>query len=216
MEVKHHNKHLGIIIFLGFMLIVIGIISYVVINYSNDQAEVKKRMEVVINSYDTFKAHVDDFNNIRDQIYNEVMKDMYYQTLGDNDLYYKELFESYSDSLEGIDGDYKEIKNYCINVLYPDASVNNKCEAIIIGYEEVVNIYVSNVKSYNKNISSYNKWLSDNNSSDSKLEKIKLDRDYLDVNGDREYKGKEDVKVDIIDQNSSSLDNDSEDSSNEE
>ena len=42
MEVKHHNKHLGIMIFIGFLLIIIGIISYIIINYNSDQAEVKK------------------------------------------------------------------------------------------------------------------------------------------------------------------------------
>ena len=203
MEVKKCNKKIGIIIFLGFLLIVIGIISYVVINYNNDQAEVKKRMEIVLNNYDIFKSKVDSFNTIRDNIYSEVIQDMYYQTLKDNDMHYKELFQSYKESLNEIDKVYKKVENKCINVLHPDSSVNNKCEAIVIGYEEVVNTYISDVTSYNKNIDSYNKWLTDNNSSDLKLEKIKLDRDYLDINGDREYKGKRTLKVDITDQDSS-------------
>ena len=200
MEVKRNNKHLGIIIFIGFLLIIIGIISYVVINYNSDQAEVKKRMDEVRESYKGFKTDVDAFNSIRDDIYNEVMQDMYYQMLKDNDARYKELYQSYSDSLEKIDKDYNGVKDKCINVLHPEADVNNKCEAIVSSYEEVVNIYVSDVNSYNSLIDSYNKWLSDNNSTDTKLDKIKLDRDYLDINGDREYNGRVDEDINISDE----------------
>lgn len=201
MEVKHHSKKLGIMILIGFLLIVIGIISYIIINYNSDQAEVRKRMEAVRDSYESFKTDVDSFNSIRDDIYTNVFTDdMYYQTLKDNDASFKELYKSYSESLDKIDKDYDGVKDKCINVLHPEADVNNKCEAIVSSYEEVVNTYISDVSSYNNLITSYNKWLSDTNSSDVKLEEIKLDRDYLDINGDREYNGKKDVEQEISDE----------------
>lgn len=201
MEVKHHSKKLGIMILIGFLLIVIGIISYIVINYNDDQAEVRKRMETVRDSYEAFKTDVESFNSIRDNIYNSVITDnMYYQTLKDNDASFKELYKSYSNSLDKIDKDYMKVKDKCINVLHPEADVNNKCEAIVSSYEEVVNTYISDINSYNNLITSYNKWLSDTNSSDVKLEEIKLDRDYLDINGDREYNGKKDVEQEISDE----------------
>ena len=201
MEVKHHSKKLGIMILIGFLLIVIGIISYIIINYNSDQAEVKKRMETVRDSYETFKTDVDSFNSIRDDIYTNVFTDdMYYQTLKDNDASFKELYKSYSENLDRIDKDYDDVKDKCINVLHPEADVNNKCEAIVSSYEEVVNTYISDVSSYNNLITSYNKWLSDTNSSDAKLEEIKLDRDYIDINGDREYNGRKDEDINISDE----------------
>ena len=201
MKVKHKNRHLGIMILIGFLLIIGGIVSYIVINYNSDQAEVKKRMEAVRDSYESFKTDVDSFNSIRDNIYTNVFTDdMYYQTLKDNDASFKELYKSYSESLDKIDKDYDGVKDKCINVLHPEADVNNKCEAIVSSYEEVVNTYISDVSSYNRLITSYNKWLSDTNSSDTKLEKIKVDREYLDINGDREYNGKKDVKQEISDE----------------
>ena len=201
MEVKHHSKKLGIMILIGFLLIVIGIISYVIINYNDDQAEVRKRMETVRDSYEAFKTDVESFNSIRDNIYNSVITDnMYYQTLKDNDASFKELYKSYSESLDKIDKDYMKVKDKCINVLHPEADVNNKCEAIVSSYEEVVNTYISDVNNYNNLITSYNKWLSDTNSSDVKLEEIKLDRDYIDINGDREYNGRKDEDINISDE----------------
>lgn len=209
MERKKHNKHLGILIFIGFLLIIIGIISYIVINYNSDQAEVKRRMEEVRESYKTFKTDVESFNSIREDIYTNVITDnMYYQTLKDNDASYKEIFNNYKDSLEKIDKDYNGVKDKCINVLHPEADVNNKCEAIISSYEEVVNTYVSDVNSYNNLITSYNKWLTDTNSSDTKLENIKLDRDYLDINGDREYDGKKNVETQISNEDSTGVEPD--------
>lgn len=201
MEVKHHSKKLGIMILIGFLLIVIGIISYIIINYNSDQAEVRKRMETVRDSYESFKTDVDSFNSIRDDIYTNVFTDdMYYQTLKDNDASFKELFNNYKDNLDKIDKDYRGVKDKCINVLHPEADVNNKCEAIVSSYEEVVNTYISDVSSYNNLITSYNKWLSDTNSSDTKLEEIKLDRDYIDINGDREYNGRKDEDINISDE----------------
>ena len=201
MEVKHHSKKLGIMILIGFLLIVIGIISYIIINYNSDQAEVRKRMETVRDSYEAFKTDVESFNSIRDNIYTNVFTDdMYYQTLKDNDASFKELYKSYSESLDKIDKDYDGVKDKCINVLHPEADVNNKCEAIVSSYEEVVNTYISDVSSYNNLIISYNKWLSDTNSSDVKLEEIKLDRDYIDINGDREYNGRKDEDINISDE----------------
>ena len=201
MEVKHHSKKLGIMILIGFLLIVIGIISYIIINYNSDQAEVKKRMETVRDSYEAFKTDVESFNSIRDNIYTNVFTDdMYYQTLKDNDASFKELFNNYKDNLDKIDKDYDDVKDKCINVLHPEADVNNKCEAIVSSYEEVVNTYISDVNNYNNLITSYNKWLSDTNSSDTKLEEIKLDRDYIDINGDREYNGRKDEDINISDE----------------
>ena len=201
MEVKHHSKKLGIMILIGFLLIVIGIISYIVINYNDDQAEVRKRMETVRDSYEAFKTNVESFNSIRDNIYTNVFTDdMYYQTLKDSDASFKELYKSYSESLDKIDKDYRGVKDKCINVLHPETDVNNKCEAIISGYEEVVNTYISDVNNYNNLITSYNKWLSDTNSSDVKLEEIKLDRDYIDINGDREYNGRKNEDINISDE----------------
>ena len=201
MEVKHHSKKLGIMILIGFLLIVIGIISYIIINYNSDQAEVKKRMETVRDSYEVFKTNVESFNSIRDNIYTNVFTDdMYYQTLKDSDASFKELFNNYKDNLDKIDKDYDDVKDKCINVLHPEADVNNKCEAIVSSYEEVVNTYISDVNNYNNLITSYNKWLSDTNSSDVKLEEIKLDRDYIDINGDREYNGRKDEDINISDE----------------
>ena len=198
---ENNNKHLGLLILLGFILIIAGIVAYIIISYNSDQADIKKRMSEVETGYNTFREDSDKFNDIRDDIYNSVMQDMYYETLKNNDSTYKNLFQEYKSILESIDKDYDDVKDNCINVLYPDVGTNNKCEALISGYEEIVNLYVSDVNSYNNSITSYNNWLKTNNSTDTPLELVKLDRDYIDVNGDREYNGKKESQTELTDSN---------------
>ena len=197
MEVKQHKKYIGILILVAFLLIVGGIITYIIINYNNDQALITKRMEDVSTTYDKFKDEVKNFNAIRDDIYNNAMQNIYYETLKENDLIYKEMFNNYQKSLTKLDKEYNKVKDKCINVLHPKASINNKCEALIIGYEEVVNTYISDIKSYNKNIKEYNASLKENNQIEQKIEEIKLTRDYIDVNLDRKYQGKQEVNITI-------------------
>lgn len=198
MEKKHkNNKHIGIMILIAFILIVAGIITYIVINYNNAQTEIKKRMDYVLTEYDVFKTNIDKFNTTRESIYNEIMQDTYYQTLKDNDANYKEKFEEYSAVIDLLDDNYENLKDKCINVLYPDVNVNNKCEAFVLGYEKVVNTYISDVESYNKKIDLLNVWIKTNDEGAIEVEKIKLDREYIDVDGNRKFDGKKETKEEI-------------------
>lgn len=170
-----------------FLLLIIIVVIYFIIGYKNDQIESKKKIDSVITSYNTFKLHIDSFNKERDNFYQEVMKDMYYEDLKNNDIKYKEIINNYSKTIEPLEEDYKVLKDKCVDVLYPDVSVNNKCEAFVIGYEKAINSYVSDIKKYNENIKDYNDVLEE---TDTKIEEIKLTIDYIDVDGDRKYLGK--------------------------
>ena len=64
----------------------------------------------------------------------------------------------------------------------------------------MVNIYVSDVTSYNNSLTSYNNWLKEKESTDSPLELVSTDYQYIDVNGDREYDGKSEEKTELTDQ----------------
>ena len=39
---ENNNKHLGLLILLGFILIIAGIVAYIIISYNSDQADIKK------------------------------------------------------------------------------------------------------------------------------------------------------------------------------
>ena len=107
MEKKSSKKKvlwgLGIL----FILLVIIVIIYFVIGYKNDQIESKKKIDSVITSYNNFKTHIDSFNKERDNFYQVVMKDMYYEDLKNNDTKYKEIISTYTKTIEPLEDDYK-------------------------------------------------------------------------------------------------------------
>ncbi len=187
MDKKNSKKKVLWALGIVFLLLVIVVIIYFIIGYRNDQIESKRKIDSVIKSYDVFKGHIDSFNKERDNFYQVVMKDMYYEDLKNNDTKYKEVIANYSITIAPLEEDYKTLKDKCIDVLYPDISVNNKCEAFIIGYEKAINSYVSDIEKYNENIKDYNELLDENGE---KLETVKLTVDYIDVDGDRKYLGK--------------------------
>lgn len=191
---KEKKNHVGLILALAFILIVVGIILYLVLTYQDNQNEVKKRMETVTSLYTDFREHVDAFNDKRNEVYQTVMQDMYYQTLQEKDTEFKALYTAYEETVDVINDDYDQLKDKCINVLYPDVSVNNKCEAFVIGYEQVINTFVSDVAIYNQNIDAYNTWAQENNVTQT-LTPYETDKDFIDVNGDREYNGREQTEA---------------------
>lgn len=192
---KRKKRTVGILIGVGFFLIIVGLVTYFVLTYMNDQNETKKRMEKVEALYTTFKEDVTTFNEKRDSLYEQIKGALYYQTLKEKDSLFRTLFTDYEKALETLDKDYDKLKNRCINILYPDVSINNKCEAFIIAYEEATNTFVSDIKAYNENISEYNTWLKNTESQDEKLDTIKVSHDYIDVDGDRKYQGKEETGI---------------------
>ena len=186
------KKPIGLILGLAFAALVLVIIIYVVINYTSDKNRTQERMAEVEELYQTFRDDVESFNEARDVVYQNVFQEAYYQTLKDNDESFKTYFATYLEALEKLDQDASNLEDKCINVLYPNVSVNNKCEAFVVGYEEATNTYISDVNLYNQYIEEYNQWLVDTSSTDTPLKAVELDRDYLDYDGDRTYRGKED------------------------
>ena len=189
------KKKRALIIGIVFLVFILFVILYLVIVYKNGQNEMRSRMKEVEAGYTTFKNHITDYNNARDAIYKEAMQDMLYTTLKEKDAANKLLFQTYEGTVTLLDEDYKKLKDKCMDVLYPNVSVNNKCEAFLLGYEEAINTYVMDIENYNKNIDSYNTYLKDtNNAVEVPLVKLEKKKDYIDVDGNHIYQGKDEEK----------------------
>ena len=190
---KKKKSNIGLWIGISFAVFMVLIIVYFIFTYVNNQAHMKDRMNEVKSLYNNFIEHVEVFNKKRDEVYQKTMQEMYYQKLADEDDNFKLLYKEYEKVLDELDKDYDNLKGKCVNVLYPDVSINNKCEAFILGYEEIVNTYVSDVNNYNSKIVQYNDWLKQTNSNNVELAKLESKKDFIDVNGDHIFRGKEQV-----------------------
>lgn len=148
-------------------------------------------MNVVLEAYDKFSLDVDNFNDIRNQIYLDIFENTYYETLLNNDAKFKEMLSNYGKSVDSVDSSAKKLKKLCTNVYYPDSKINTKCSEYGSVYEQIVNAFVSDIDLYNENIVKYNEYQKENNGT-LFLNSYVNKRKYLDFNKDGKYEGKED------------------------
>lgn len=182
-------KKKKIIIIIIPIVLVISIIAYFIISFNNDKKETLDKMNNISTSYEEFKEVVLEFNQVRQDLYNNVFNGIYYDTLKVNYDIWKNKFSNYEDIVVKINDDNDFLKKYCKDFYYPQQEINNKCKAFSIAYEEVNNLFVYDIELFNKNISSYNEYIEEQGSND-KLELYVIDKKYIDYNEDGEYIGK--------------------------
>ena len=90
----------------------------------------------------------------------------------------KKSLDSASEVISRLDSD-------CSGKKYSDANTNQICISYMINYEEMNNVFVSDVSYVNSIVDNYN------SNHNEKLEKYSSDVDYIDYNKDGAYAGKE-------------------------
>lgn len=186
------KKRVLIVVLIGITLIIWGIITLFISSVKKDQKEMNSRMETIITEYTKFSENIEKFNEERDNIHSSFLDDVFYETLEQNDVEYKNKLYDYEKKLSSISKETKRIREYCKSgIYYSSSDVNNKCNSFKQGYEEMVNYFVEDINLYNKNIADYNKWLDSEGKTESiKLEPYNTSKKYIDYNKDGEYSGK--------------------------
>lgn len=175
---------------LSFVLMISGGFSSFLINLKADHQEVLRRMEDVSSIFESFSTNTTIFEDYRDELYNDVLGNVYYETMYQMDTEVKEKFREYEDIVDSLEKDAKKLDKLCGNVYYPDVDANNKCVNYKSIYEQVVNYFVTDVKTYNNNINQYNNY-QNAIQSEKLIEEYQTKRNYIDYNGDNVFDGKE-------------------------
>lgn len=186
------SRTVKILFSLGFIFIVLGLISTFTLGFKHDKQEVSKRMKLVNSAYETFKTEVKDFTTTRDDLYDNVFSELYFETLNltiNNCL--KEL-EKYEQQLDEIEKVALKLQENCQDIYFPDKEANNKCQTFATSYEEIVNYFVNDIKQVNDNIKKYNTYNQENNTGIAPLQEYSTTKKYIDFNKDKKYEGKED------------------------
>ena len=185
------NKKLVIILMIsGTLMILAGSFSSFFVNLKEDQEATKKRTVDVAEVYRGFSEQVDNFNDIRNDLYLSVFDQLYYENIGQIDAGVQESLKTYEKIVDDIAVTTKQLKNLCGNIYFTDTSTNTKCSSYASVYEQIVNAFVSDVKFYNESIDNYNDYqekLKLNNS----LNHYDTNKKYIDYNNDKKYEGKE-------------------------
>lgn len=191
-------KKKKIIIILTICIIIVGIISYGIISfildYNNSKKEMEQNIKTINKQYDDFKNEIDKISLIRDDIYENILNQIYYETFENNIENWNNKFNEYSEIINNVNKFDKTLGKKCLNRTYLNNTVNQKCNEFIKIYETAINSYIVDVELYNDHIEKYNEWKleKDNNNGSTIIEKFKTDKNkYIDYNKDGEFLGKE-------------------------
>ena len=175
---------------LSFILLVSGGVSSFILGLKADREETYKRIDIVNDEFEIFSTNTSVFEYTRDELYNDVLSSVYYDTMYDNDKNVKNRLSNYEKLVDELEKNVKSLDGLCSDIYYPDSSVNSKCVNYKSIYEQVVNYFVSDINLYNGNIDKFNEYQK-NNQSSLVLEKYKTKRKYIDYNGDKVKDGME-------------------------
>ena len=175
---------------LSFVMIISGGVSSFVLGLKADRIETQKRINTVNNEFETLSTNTTIFENVRDELYNKTLSNVYYDTMDKDDEKVKEKLSNFENLVDELKKTTVSLDKLCNNVYYPDMETNTKCNNYKSIYEQVNNYFVSDIAVYNKNIDKYNDYQKSKNS-DKKLDHYKIKRNYIDYNNDGKYDGRE-------------------------
>lgn len=187
------NKTVIILGISGLILTVVGGIMLVAKGFKGEQESLTKTMNIIVDDYSVFKTKVENFSNLREQIYSDVMNSQYYSEVFDKYATNIEKITKYEEAVTEIDNASKNLKKNCTERKYNDQDVTNKCNAFIINYEQSINYFINDITRFNERIEEYNKWRTTENTNTKYTELQKFNSkytEYVDINGDKIESGK--------------------------
>ena len=182
------GKKFAIILFIiGFILLISGGVASFLFSLKEDRALTLERMVVVNDEFEEFSTSTTAFEAYRDELYNNVLSSLFYDTLGADDANIKNVLSNYEAMVDALEKKADSLNNLCADVYYPDSSVNSKCNNYKAIFEQVNNFFVGDINVYNKNIDSYNAYVA---GWGAPLAHYESKRDYVDYNDDKAFDGK--------------------------
>ncbi len=182
------GKKFAIILFvIGFILLISGGVASFLFSLKEDRALTLERMVVVNDEFEEFSTSTTAFEAYRDELYNNVLGSLFYDTLGTDDANIKNVLSNYEAMVDALEKKADSLNNLCADVYYPDSSVNSKCNNYKAIFEQVNNFFVGDINVYNKNIDSYNNYVA---GWGAPLVHYETKRDYVDYNDDKAFDGK--------------------------
>lgn len=175
---------------LSFIMIISGGVSSFVISLKVDREETQNRMNDVADVFEVFSANTSVFESFRDDLYNTVLNNIYYDSMFTEDVNIKNKLSNYENLVDQLEKNTNELNKLCDDVYYPKSDINNKCRNYKSIYEQVVNYFVSDISVYNENVKKYNDYQASLGSL-YKIDNYKTKKDYIDFNGDKKFDGKE-------------------------
>lgn len=183
------NKKGWFIVGIGLFLIIIGTIFHFVFSLTEEKKEATERESLIIEKYAPFRSSVETFSAAREKLFASVMNNLFVEEVATSYETWVKEFQSYQNTVDAIEQNSKELKQFCVGQFYDQTDVNNKCEAFIISYETSINYFVKDVEALNTLLDTYQTKVIENEQIP--VELWSTNYQFIDLNDDGKYLGKE-------------------------
>ena len=175
---------------LSFILIISGGVSSFVKGLKEDHTATYNRLQVVNDEFEIFSTNTSIFENVRDDLYNVVLVNVYYDTMFEQDTEVKMKITNYEKLVDQISDNTYKLNALCSNMVFPSSEANSKCVNYKSIYEQVINYFVGDIKLYNENVEKFNEYQK-SIESNLTIKEYKTKKKYIDYNEDGNYDGRE-------------------------
>ena len=174
-------------IIIGLIIVSILTISITIfiVDLQKDTENSKIVMEEINNYYKKYETNIDDYNLTRDTLikklssfYNESFKEEYQEIIS--------ILNDYDKIMNETTKNVEIINKNCSNHIFNNSKTNTICKSYKESYEQMTNIFLSDIEDFNDLVEKYNK------TTEETLGKYnsKYIKDYIDYNKDGKYEGK--------------------------
>lgn len=184
-------KRIKILFSLSAFCIVLGLVLNFSTSLKHDKEEVASRMKTINATYEVFKRETEQFSTTRDNLYDNVFSELYFETLNLTIPGCLEELQKYEMVLDEVGKEAETLKNNCEDIYFPSSDVNTKCKTATSTYEEMFNYFINDITQVNQNIEEYNKYNQENETGIAPVQKYNTTKEYIDFNEDKKYTGKE-------------------------
>lgn len=173
-----------LIIILIITLVISGIVIFI-IDFKHDADKTAKTMQIIKKASVKLDNNITEYNINRNNLADKTST--YYKDNFVND--YKNIIEILDNQEQTITKTTKNIKildKNCQTNIFNDSSINNICNTYKLTYEQIINVYVNDIKNFNNLVDTYN------NETKLNLKKYTTSsiNKYIDYNKDGKYEAK--------------------------
>ncbi len=179
------------LITISFILIVAGAVSTFVIGLQADREAFYMRVDDVNNEFEVFSTNTSAFENVRNELYDVVFANVYYDTMYEEDKNIKTKLSNYEQLVDELTKNTDYLDKLCSSSNRSFDDLKTKCSKYKNIYEQAVNYFVSDIEDYNANVLKYNEYQKSLNNISYQIEKYETKKNYIDYNNDSVYDGKE-------------------------
>lgn len=183
------RKYAIVVLVLAVVLISSGIGIFVCKKMSQIKKNKQEIENNIIEKHNQLENKINAFNEVRSKYFSEVNSNLYPESVETEYKNWIVILNEYTKKVDEFEEASAYLRENCVNKFYSNKDASNKCRAFVIEYETVINYYTKDIEAFNDNLDLY-RTNNKINEEESEIKNYPLKYNYIDIDTDGEFKGK--------------------------